>query len=172
MWSTHHEETDDAYLSGHLHLRLFARRNFRFGSIINVILGVGLYGVVFIRIGESVTIYSGAVQEHLQQSAAFFMSHGSDPYSAHMRAIGAIGGAVRRQAFLLAYSDCFLALGCVLLSSAFALFFMKKQVSWVQWVDIDVQQRTLSFLSITAIERGDGYAFHSKARHSPQSAHY
>lgn len=29
-------------------LRLFARRNFRFGSIINVILGVGLYGVVFI----------------------------------------------------------------------------------------------------------------------------
>jgi DHA2 family multidrug resistance protein len=78
------------------------------------------------RIGESVTFYSGAVQARLQQSAAFFMSHGSDPYSAHMRAIGAIGGAVRRQAFLLAYSDCFLALGCVLLSSAVALFFMKK----------------------------------------------
>jgi DHA2 family multidrug resistance protein len=78
------------------------------------------------RIGESVTIYSGAVQERLQQSATYFMSQGSDPYSAHMRAIGAIGGAVRRQAFLLAYSDCFLALGCVLLSSAIALFFMKR----------------------------------------------
>lgn len=78
------------------------------------------------RIGESVTIYSGAVQERLQQSATYFMSQGSDPSSAHMRAIGAIGGAVRRQAFLLAYSDCFLALGCVLLSSAVALFFMKK----------------------------------------------
>jgi DHA2 family multidrug resistance protein len=38
----------------------------------------------------------------------------------------AIGGAVRGQAFLLTYSDCFLALGCVLLSSAIALFFMKK----------------------------------------------
>jgi len=78
------------------------------------------------RIGESVTIYSGAVQERLEQSATYFMSQGSDPSSAHMRAVGAIGGAVRRQAFLLAYSDCFLALGCVLLSSAIALFFMKK----------------------------------------------
>jgi DHA2 family multidrug resistance protein len=78
------------------------------------------------RIGESVTIYSGAVQERLQQSATYFISQGSDPSSVHMRAIGAIGGAVRRQAFLLAYSDCFLALGCVLLSSAIALFFMKK----------------------------------------------
>jgi DHA2 family multidrug resistance protein len=78
------------------------------------------------RIGESVTVYSGAVQERIQQSAAFFMSQGSDPYSANLRAIGAMGGAVRRQAFLLAYSDCFLVLGCVLLSSAIALFFMKK----------------------------------------------
>jgi MFS transporter, DHA2 family, multidrug resistance protein len=78
------------------------------------------------RIGESVTIYSSAVQERLQQSATYFMSQGSDPSSAHMRAIGAVGGAVRRQAFLLAYSDCFLALGCVLLSSVFALFFMKR----------------------------------------------
>jgi len=78
------------------------------------------------RIGESVTIYSGAVQERLQQSATYFMSQGSDPSSAHMRSIGAVGGAVRRQAFLLSYSDCFLALGCVLLSSAVALFFMRR----------------------------------------------
>jgi DHA2 family multidrug resistance protein len=78
------------------------------------------------RIGESVTIYAGAVQQRLQHSAAFFMSQGSDPSSANMRAIGAMGGAVRRQAFFLAYSDCFLILGCVLLSSAIALFFMKK----------------------------------------------
>jgi DHA2 family multidrug resistance protein len=78
------------------------------------------------RIGESVTVYSGAVQERLSQSAAYFMSRGSDPSSAEKRAIGAIGGLVRREAFLLAYSDCFLVLGCVLLASALALFFMKK----------------------------------------------
>ena len=78
------------------------------------------------RIGESVTVYSSAVQERVQQSAAYFMSQGSDPTSAQMRAIGTIGGVIRRQAFLLAYSDCFLVLGCVLLASAIALFFMKK----------------------------------------------
>ncbi len=77
------------------------------------------------RIGESVTVYLVAVQGRLQQSAAFFLSPGSDSYSAKMRAIGAIGGAVLRQAFLLADGDCFLALGCVLLGSAIALFFMK-----------------------------------------------
>jgi MFS transporter, DHA2 family, multidrug resistance protein len=78
------------------------------------------------RIGESVTLYSGAVQERIQHSATYFLSQGSDSYSAHMRAIGAIGGAVRRQSFFLAYSDCFLVLGCVLLASAGALFFMKR----------------------------------------------
>ncbi len=78
------------------------------------------------RIGESVTVYSDAFQQRLQQSAAYFQSQGSDAYSANLRAIGAIAGVVRREAFLLAYGDCFLALGCVLLASAAALFFMKR----------------------------------------------
>jgi len=78
------------------------------------------------RIGESVTPYLGAVQERMQQSAAYFLSQGSDSHSANMRTIVAIGGAVRRQSFLLAYGDCFLALGCVLLASVAALFFMKR----------------------------------------------
>jgi DHA2 family multidrug resistance protein len=78
------------------------------------------------RIGESVTVYSSGLQERMEHSTAFFLSQGSDPYSAHMRAITAAGAAVRRQAFFLAYSDCFLVLGCVLLSSAIALFFMKR----------------------------------------------
>jgi hypothetical protein len=73
-----------------------------------------------------VIIYTGAVQERIQQSATYLMSQGSDPTSAHMRAIGAVGGSARRQAFLLAHSDGFLTLGCVLRSSAFALFFMKR----------------------------------------------
>jgi MFS transporter, DHA2 family, multidrug resistance protein len=78
------------------------------------------------RVGESVTAYSGTIQERLQQSATYFMSKGSDPSSAQVRAIGAVGGIVRREAFLLAYGDCFLVLGCVLLASGVALFFMKK----------------------------------------------
>jgi len=78
------------------------------------------------RVGESVTLYSIAAQERLQQSAAYFLAMGSDSYTANMRAVGALGGAVRRQSFLFAYADCFLALGCVLLASAAALLFMKK----------------------------------------------
>ena len=62
----------------------------------------------------------------MEQSAAYFLSQGSDFHSANMRAIDAIAGGVRRQAYLLAYSDCFLLLGCVLLASAAALLFMRK----------------------------------------------
>jgi DHA2 family multidrug resistance protein len=78
------------------------------------------------RIGESVTVYSGAMQERIRQSTAYFFTEGRGSYLANMRAIGAIGDEVRRQSFLLAYSDCFLILGCVLLASVAALFFMKK----------------------------------------------
>ena len=78
------------------------------------------------RIGESITVYSGAFQQRVKKSASYFMAHGSDPWSAHLRAIGAVGGIIRRQAFQLAYGDSFLALGCVLLASAAALFFMKR----------------------------------------------
>jgi hypothetical protein len=43
-------------------------------------------------------------------------------------AIGALGASISHQSYLLAYSDCFLILGCVLLASAVALFFMKKTI--------------------------------------------
>jgi DHA2 family multidrug resistance protein len=79
------------------------------------------------RIGESVSVYSLAVQQRMQQSTAYFLSRGSDSYSANIRAIGAINGAVRHQSFLFAYSDCFVILGWVLLTSAAALFLMKKR---------------------------------------------
>jgi MFS transporter, DHA2 family, multidrug resistance protein len=73
-----------------------------------------------------VTLYSGALRDRLQQSASYLTFQGSDPYSANLRAIRAAGHAVQRQAFLLAYSDCFLKLGSVLLSSGTVLCFMKK----------------------------------------------
>lgn len=79
-----------------------------------------------LRIGELVSIYSTDVQVRLTQSAAYFAGQGADPASAQAQAVGALGGTVRMQAYLQAYSDCFLVLGCVLLSSAAALVFMKK----------------------------------------------
>lgn len=78
------------------------------------------------RIGESVSLYSADVQQRLADSASYFIGRGADPASAQLQAQGALGQIVRAQAFLQAYSDCFLLLGCVLLSSAVALVFMKK----------------------------------------------
>jgi hypothetical protein len=62
-----------------------------------------------------------------------------------------------------ASEKCFLAQGCVLLSNAIALFFMKKA---------RILGGVGEHLSVIESQRGDGYAFHSKNRHSPQSAHY
>lgn len=78
------------------------------------------------RIGESVSIYAQATQETLAEATSYFMGRGSDPSSAAARAVGAIGGSVRQQAFVMAFSDTFFVMSCILLSSALALLFMKK----------------------------------------------
>ena len=78
------------------------------------------------RIGESVTVYSGAVQERMQQSTAYFLSQGSDSYSATCAQLALSAVLVRHEAFLLAYSDCFLVLGCVLLASAIRFVLYEK----------------------------------------------
>jgi DHA2 family multidrug resistance protein len=79
-----------------------------------------------LRIGESVSLYSEPTRDRLQHMTNFFASRGSDPISAQARAVGALGGLVRQQSFFLAYHDCFLALGLVLLSSTLVVFFMRK----------------------------------------------
>ncbi len=78
------------------------------------------------RVGEAVSLYSTATRERMEQLSTYFSSHGMDTSTAHMQALGAISGVVRREAYLQAYSDCFLLLGCVLLASILALIFMKK----------------------------------------------
>jgi DHA2 family multidrug resistance protein len=79
-----------------------------------------------LRIGESVSIYSEATRERLQHLTDFFVSRGADPWSARAAALGSLGFGVRQQSFFLAYNDCFVALGFVLLASVPVLFFLKK----------------------------------------------
>ncbi len=79
-----------------------------------------------LRLGESVSLYAQATQDRLSQMAGYFMNRGNDEYSASVRAVGALGGVVRRESFLLSFSDCFFALSLVLLASLLPLFFMKK----------------------------------------------
>jgi DHA2 family multidrug resistance protein len=78
------------------------------------------------RIGESVSLFSQATQERMGKAVDYFTNRGSDDYSAHLRAIGSLGATVRQQAYLMAFDDCFLGLGCVLLLSLIAIAFLKK----------------------------------------------
>ena len=79
-----------------------------------------------LRLGESVSVYALGTQHRLSQMAAYFVSRGGDQYSASVRAVGALGAIVRRQSYLLSFSDCFFALSLVLLTSLLPLLFMKK----------------------------------------------
>jgi MFS transporter, DHA2 family, multidrug resistance protein len=45
----------------------------------------------------------------------------------HMRALSEVAGAVRREAYVMAYSDCFFVLGIALLLCVLALFLIRKQ---------------------------------------------
>ena len=78
------------------------------------------------RLGESVSMYADATRLRLQQLSGTFTANGVDSFSAQLTATKALGQTMQRQAYFLAFNDCFLVLGVVLLSSALALFLMKR----------------------------------------------
>jgi len=69
------------------------------------------------RLGESVSLFSGTVQERLEQLTGRFVAQGSDPVSAGQQAMVALDHLVRRESYVMAYNDCFFILGCVLTGS-------------------------------------------------------
>lgn len=78
------------------------------------------------RIGESVSIFASTTRLRMQQLTDSFIAGGADPYSAQLSATKQLGHLVQQQAYFLAFNDCFLVLGVVLLSSAIVLFFMRR----------------------------------------------
>jgi MFS transporter, DHA2 family, multidrug resistance protein len=77
-------------------------------------------------LGEAVSPYNPATQERLAQLQQFFISQGIDPSTAQQQAIASIDATIRKQAFVLAYGDCFYFVGCSLLLSGIAVLFIKK----------------------------------------------
>ena len=69
------------------------------------------------RLGEMVTEYGTATQMRLSQLTAVFMHGGNDAYTAVHQAMTATQQSIRREAFVMAFDDCFLLLGTVLLLS-------------------------------------------------------
>lgn len=79
------------------------------------------------RLGESISLYSPETQQRIDQLTQSFISRGGvDFNTAHDQAIKAIDNIVRREAYVMAFNDCFYFIGIALLVSGLAILFFKK----------------------------------------------
>ena len=78
------------------------------------------------KLGEGVTIYSEATRLRLDMIKAKFVADGFDPYTAMQKSIAMVDAAVRKQAFLMAFNDCFLFVGLALALSSILILSCKK----------------------------------------------
>ncbi|MBW4694350.1 MAG: multidrug efflux MFS transporter [Lyngbya sp. HA4199-MV5] len=78
------------------------------------------------RLGEVVSLYSPATQDRMNQMTQYFISKGADLATAQNQALEAIDNTVRREAYVMAYNDCFYFIACALLLSGLAIIFLKK----------------------------------------------
>lgn len=78
------------------------------------------------RLGETVSMYSLETQQRLEQMTQYYITRGADPASAENQAIAAVANLVRREAYVMAYNDCFYFIGFSLLLSGVAVFFFSK----------------------------------------------
>ncbi|WP_445679340.1 MDR family MFS transporter [Radicibacter daui] len=76
---------------------------------------------------QSVSLFEEATRERLHKLTAYFLSHGvADPAAAQHKAAIAIGAVVRKQAYIMAFSDAFYLLGVALLVALVSSLFFKK----------------------------------------------
>ena len=78
------------------------------------------------RLGESVSLFSQETQYRINQLTQYFASQGADLSTAQDQALKALHNVVRREAYVLAFNDCFFFIGCALLLSGLAVIFIKK----------------------------------------------
>jgi MFS transporter, DHA2 family, multidrug resistance protein len=71
-------------------------------------------------------MYSTQTQQRIEQMTQFFIAQGSGADVAQNQAIASIGNLVRREAYVMAYNDCFYFIACTLLLSGLTVIFMKK----------------------------------------------
>lgn len=78
-------------------------------------------------LSHAVSQFEPATVARIEQLTRYFQSHGiTDPLDAGRRAYVAIGAVVRKQAFVMAFSDAFFLLGAALLVALFATLLLKK----------------------------------------------
>jgi DHA2 family multidrug resistance protein len=76
---------------------------------------------------QSVSLFEEATRSRLDKLTRYFLSHGiSDPAVAEHKAAVAIGAVVRKQAYIMAFSDAFYLLGVALLVALVSSLFFRK----------------------------------------------
>jgi DHA2 family multidrug resistance protein len=76
---------------------------------------------------QSVSAFSEATRTRIDQLTHYFMAHGvPDQAAATAKAIVAVGGRVRQQANIMAFSDTFFLLGAALVVALVATVLLKK----------------------------------------------
>jgi MFS transporter, DHA2 family, multidrug resistance protein len=78
------------------------------------------------RIGERVTPYNPYVQQYLSNQSAQNLAHSGDPAGALQQAYRMLQSSIQLNSFVMAYSECFLVLGIILLVGSAAIWFCKK----------------------------------------------
>jgi MFS transporter, DHA2 family, multidrug resistance protein len=76
---------------------------------------------------QPVSLLEHATRTRIEQLTQYFVNHGvPDPYDASHRALVAIGQIVRRQAYIMAFSDTFYLLRVALVVAPVATLLLKK----------------------------------------------
>jgi MFS transporter, DHA2 family, multidrug resistance protein len=78
------------------------------------------------RIGERVTPYNPYVQQYLSNQSAQNLTHSGDPAGALQQAYRMLQSSIQTNSFVMAYSECFLVLGLILLVGSAAIWLCKK----------------------------------------------
>jgi len=75
---------------------------------------------------EGITASSLQTQDRLQQPTQFFITKFGDPAAAQVQAMATVSQTVRRESFIMAYSDSFHFIGTGLLVSSIIIFLLKR----------------------------------------------
>jgi MFS transporter, DHA2 family, multidrug resistance protein len=78
------------------------------------------------RIGERVTSYSPYVQQFLANQSAQNLQHSGDPAAALQQAYQMLQELIQTNSFVMAYNECFLALGAILLIGSAVIWLCRK----------------------------------------------
>jgi DHA2 family multidrug resistance protein len=78
-----------------------------------------------VRLGEAVTAFSSSSVSQLGQLAQQLAGRGSESIAAGQQALVMVAGKLRREAFVMAYSDCFFLLGALIISMVVLVWFCR-----------------------------------------------